>query len=409
MALLLQSKMIQNVQIIKEKLQHSSGVMEKLSSGYRINRSADDAAGLSIREKMRAQIRGLDTAGQNVQDGISLVQTADGALSELQSIVQRQGELCVQAANGTYTQEDREYMQTEIDMLNEEINSIANDTHFNQVPLLNITDYPGVSSGMTGSGNLLNLNVSSDGTFSFRTDKGYLPNALDDNKILNYGSGQTSYPQVDIDGTCYLLRSGQSRVAVTAPTVYDTGTNSYKTEYTVNGNIKVTQSITITDMNDLNTSDPATDNMYEIRYKVENTGTDTHSIGILFNMDTMLGDDDFAPFRVNGSNLTNEKVYNSGNIPSDFTVYNNKSNPYLKAYGILTGAGVLKDPDQFGVGTWLQVDKWNWTPDGSIGDSAYSLWWNPVDVAGGGDRSVNTFYGVSKPTAEEISEGLNYI
>lgn len=92
---------------------------EKLSSGYRINRAADDAAGLSISEKMRGQIRGLNQASTNAQDGISLIQTAEGALNETHSILQRMRELSVQSANGTETNDDREAIQDEISQLQE--------------------------------------------------------------------------------------------------------------------------------------------------------------------------------------------------------------------------------------------------------------------------------------------------
>lgn len=112
-----------------------SRTVEKLSSGYRINRAADDAAGLTISEEMRSQIRGLEKACKNVQDGSSLVQTADGALNEIHSINQRQRELLVQAANDTNTDADRESIDMEIWMLNEEKDRIYNDTEFNTIKI----------------------------------------------------------------------------------------------------------------------------------------------------------------------------------------------------------------------------------------------------------------------------------
>ncbi len=112
-----------------------SRTVEKLSSGYRINRAADDAAGLTISEEMRSQIRGLEKACRNVQDGSSLVQTADGALNEIHSINQRQRELLVQAANDTNTDADRESIDMEIWMLNEEKDRIYNDTEFNTIKI----------------------------------------------------------------------------------------------------------------------------------------------------------------------------------------------------------------------------------------------------------------------------------
>ena len=115
---------------------------EKLSSGYRINRAADDAAGLSISEKMRKQIRGLDRASVNAQDGISAVQTAEGALSEVHNMLQRMNELATQAANGTNSLDDRNAIQNEVEQLNTEIDRVAETTQFNELYLLkgNTTD-----------------------------------------------------------------------------------------------------------------------------------------------------------------------------------------------------------------------------------------------------------------------------
>ena len=109
---------------------------EKLSSGYRINRAADDAAGLSISEKMRKQIRGLTQASSNAQDGISAVQTAEGALTEVHDMLQRMNELAVKAANGTNSEDDRNYIQDEIDQLVTEIDRVAETTKFNETYLL---------------------------------------------------------------------------------------------------------------------------------------------------------------------------------------------------------------------------------------------------------------------------------
>jgi len=109
---------------------------EKLSSGYKINRAGDDAAGLSISEKMRGQIRGLEQASTNAQDGISLIQTAEGALNETHSILQRMRELAVQAANDTNADEDRDAIKAELDQLTEEIDRIATQTEFNTKTLM---------------------------------------------------------------------------------------------------------------------------------------------------------------------------------------------------------------------------------------------------------------------------------
>lgn len=124
---------------------------EKLSSGYKINRAADDAAGLSISEKMRSQIRGLNKASSNAQDGVSLVQTAEGALNETHSILQRMNELATQAANGTNTSVDRSAIRAELDQLTSEIDRIQSTTQFNTMNLLDGT--------FSGANNKMKLQV----------------------------------------------------------------------------------------------------------------------------------------------------------------------------------------------------------------------------------------------------------
>ncbi|MBB5022827.1 hypothetical protein [Desulfurispira natronophila] len=110
--------------------------IRNLSTGLRINRAADDAAGLAISERMRGQIGGIDRAIRNSQDGISLIQTAEGALNETHSILQRMRELSVQASNGTLTSGDRQHIQREVEQLRQEVDRIASSTHFNQKRLL---------------------------------------------------------------------------------------------------------------------------------------------------------------------------------------------------------------------------------------------------------------------------------
>lgn len=136
---------------------------EKLSSGYKINRAADDAAGLSISEKMRNQIRGLNKASDNAQDGISLVQTAEGALNEVHSMLQRMSELSVQAANGTNDTTDRSSINDEVQQLKTEIKRVGSTTQFNKMNIL-------------------------DGTFSAGA-----------NKLLQVGANANQTIQIDID------------------------------------------------------------------------------------------------------------------------------------------------------------------------------------------------------------------
>ncbi|MCQ4089317.1 MULTISPECIES: flagellin [unclassified Exiguobacterium] len=135
---------------------NSGKSMEKLSSGLRINRAGDDAAGLAISEKMRGQIRGLDQASRNAQDGISLIQTAEGALNETHSILQRMRELSVQSSNDTNTNEDRAELQKEVAELTSEVSRIANNTEFNTKTLM--------SGGFSASGSGLKFHIGANAT-----------------------------------------------------------------------------------------------------------------------------------------------------------------------------------------------------------------------------------------------------
>ena len=132
---------------------------EKLSSGYKINRAADDAAGLSISEKMRRQIRGLTQASSNAQDGISMVQTAEGALGEVHDMLQRMNELAVKSSNETLTSVDRNYIQSEVDALTSEIDRVSDTTTFNEQYLLKGST-TGTGNGLEASG--INLQVGSE-------------------------------------------------------------------------------------------------------------------------------------------------------------------------------------------------------------------------------------------------------
>ena len=152
---------------------NAAKAMEKLSSGLRINRAGDDAAGLAISEKMRGQIRGLDQASRNAQDGISLIQTAEGALNETTNILQRMRELSVQAANDTNATTDRQAIQTELTALHSEISRIAETTKFNGKGVINsgasqvsLNIQVGANSGETITIALANMNASAIGVAS---------------------------------------------------------------------------------------------------------------------------------------------------------------------------------------------------------------------------------------------------
>jgi flagellin len=179
--------------------------LEKLSSGYRINKAADDAAGLAISEKMRSQTRGLNQAARNAQDGISLIQTAEGALNETHSILQRMRELMVQAGNGTNTEEDRMKIQEEINELVKEIDGISDRTELNGMKLLNGTLGATITadSNVDGSATSLLSIVDTSGAW-VGTDYTVTVNASDATITLTQGGlSQT----VDV-GTTLTLAEG---------------------------------------------------------------------------------------------------------------------------------------------------------------------------------------------------------
>ena len=148
---------------------------EKLSSGYRINRAGDDAAGLKISEKMRSQIRGLNKASTNAQDGVSLIQTAEGALNETHSILQRMNELAVQGANDTNQSIDRDAIQQELNALTEEINRVASTTQFNKQNLLD-GSFTGKNLQVgANSRQEITINIAKMNASAIGLDKGYTP------------------------------------------------------------------------------------------------------------------------------------------------------------------------------------------------------------------------------------------
>ena len=171
-----------------------AGNMEKLSSGLRINRAGDDAAGLAISEKMRGQIRGLDQASRNAQDGISLIQTAEGALNETHAILQRMRELAVQSANDTNTDQDRKNLQDEVDQLTKELDRISNTTEFNTKKLLDgsMGNTVTTAEANVNTNKALASGVSSDTTLVSLTDAA--------NAALKIASGDTIEVSYVVDG-----------------------------------------------------------------------------------------------------------------------------------------------------------------------------------------------------------------
>ena len=209
--------------------------MEKLSSGLRINRAGDDAAGLAISEKMRGQIKGLNQASRNANDGISLIQTAEGALTETHSMIQRMRELTVQSGNDTNTDEDREKIQAEMDQLTSAIDDIANRTEFNgkkllggdfaasgneisfqtgankgQTNTLKIGDMGASALGLGGLQNLASAGAGISGNLSV-LDKA-LADVSNQRSLLGASQNRLEHTIANVDVTSENLQQAESRI-----------------------------------------------------------------------------------------------------------------------------------------------------------------------------------------------------
>jgi flagellin len=230
----------------------TSKSLEKLSSGLAINRAGDNAAGLAISEKMRGQIRGLDQASSNANDGISLIQTAEGALNETQSILQRMRELAVQASNDTNTANDRAEIQKEIDQLTQEIDRIGNTTEFNTKKLLN-------------GGASVTATVAPD-------------DAADTGRVTVTGGSADTV----VDGSVEILSAGTTL----ATSATDTTTSTFATAATALG------AASATTINGVSFSFSATDTVQDVLDTVNDAGigvtaTFTDGAGITFTNDSV--------------------------------------------------------------------------------------------------------------------------
>ena len=222
-----------------------SKATEKLSSGYKINRAADDAAGLSISEKMRKQIKGLDQASSNAQDGVSAVQTAEGALTEVHSMLQRMNELATQAANGTNSKSDRDSIQDEIDQLTTEIDRVSETTKFNetyllkgngekQTKVLNGHDaginYKSFVDGETKATMTVTLKAGTSVKVAGKTyniTEGTADTAADSLKTLKKTvAAKGANDSVKINGTTYTGKTVKDPVDQTTSVVFDAGTGT---------------------------------------------------------------------------------------------------------------------------------------------------------------------------------------
>lgn len=315
---------------------------EKLSSGYRINRAADDAAGLTISEKMRRQIRGLDRASDNCQDGISLVQVADGALTETHSILQRMNELAIQSANGTNSSADRAAIDSEKKELVSELNRIANTTTFNgniyplrgtskDIPMKTIT-YADVNFDdvkLVGSGSVSDEVADTYVGWSPFEDKGKfdslkLQAVIDDKNHefptdtynFLFGNGRTAHSKMRI------TKANDAVLGVTPPEQYEVAMDHFTYDGNYNfdeANKKWTRSFSWTSQNgDMGVRvtqkvqiDEANKN-YIITNSISSTGTVPALFEFMMNMDTAYNNDDHCEgYYTNGTEVTNHSIFNT--------------------------------------------------------------------------------------------------
>lgn len=419
---------------------------EKLSTGYKINRSADDAAGLTISEKMRWQIRGLNRASDNIGEGISLLQVADGALNEVHSILHRMRELSVQAANDTNTELDRQAIQQEIEANLAEIDRIGADTEFNSQKIfdggyttilgpdgnpINISQIPfedfdianaqlrGGPFSQGSSGSLLNLGVS--------TVADYSPPI---NCDLIFGRGSTSHSTLR-----YQYDDGNGNVVSGSANLedmdisgyrYDPDTNTYSRTFTYNtgsdAKFTIVQTIAVGE----NANDTQ---FYNMSYKITNTGSvDNVKVDFMFNSDSAYNNDDRCEgYFIAGSKVDTFRLYTNNQEYKD----QNSSNVYdMSALGTDSFSIIDEDnafpfsakvswangtePDTVSIGNWsLNTGDWSYYDmlaqnlGGSTNNSdlAFSLIWN--DELDANASSEYTFqYGIAKASSDDNLQGV---
>lgn len=397
-------------------------VTEKLSSGYKINRAADDSASLSISEKMRTQIRALNQGTENVEEGISLTQIADGALNETNDLLQRMNELSVKAANGTLSPEDREYVQAEMNELVKEVDRIAYSTNYNEAvyPLLggvknlDFTAAPGTVNKLSHveihNGHTTTSNVDGNGALALYASTG--AGGVAGAGGLGGGSVGTMIRVVDDTGKevkVMLHRDqfssgGKLKVDIAGDVVtfkYDDPALGIKFE--------VEQSYSI-----YNETDEATQTGYSF-YDIKNKFTNLSGKNVTYDIATAF--DDFGgrytpdkPFYVNGvphSNQMKESAAGGGNyeIVTPPTLLGGLSCEVVMR---ISGKGILDDADQFMMlgdtnsqsdrnQIWQDVYSNSQTSGGSAHlaecDETYGMWKNK-GVASGGSYTTNVLHGI---------------
>ena len=406
---------------------------EKLSSGYRINRSADDAAGLSISERMRKQINGLDKGINNTQDGVSMCQVGDGALAEVSAMLQRVTQLSVQAANGTLEPSERQDIQREISQILNEIDRIGSTTDFNTIKLFDGNDT--VITNADGSpfieGNIpfrdFSLADVSLGVTPFDGNANNTPrlNAIVNNPnsaahMKNYnlifGNGSTSYASIR-------ATNSQGESVISLSSFHSTGINqlsdtSWENTLTytdANGfDIQLIQKISTRDTS-------ATQKDYTIEYEFQNMSSDNVTLDVMFHADTAYNNNDrcegyfigqnridqttvyakdtstTVPMAQNNSNAN--VIYN--NMPGNFSIVDVDSALPFSEKITLNGAEM---PDVVSVGIYSSIYDWNYYTDSELAtnlgsnthsrDLGFSLIWEDKALSAGGSFKASFDYGI---------------
>lgn len=430
---------------------NNSKSTEKLSSGYRINKAADDAAGLTISEKMRAQIRGLNKGETNTQDGISVCQVADGALSEVSDMLHRMSELSIQASNDTNTASDRRAIQEEIEQLIKEIDRISDTTEFNTMPIFKgtveyLTNANGTPAiwGQIPISDFTLADVSLGKTPFGSSDNGdHLalqaivknPDSVAYGKNFNliFGNGSTSSSSFRIrymDANNVSQEQSCSIRDLSSTNYHQDTTNpdapSWSRDFvysdTANGiNITITQKVEAVTLSD-------DEKTYKISYGITNNSTQNVDLDFMFHADTAYNNNDTCEgYFVNNNRVNQFSIYSDANSPfTQGSTSSNVINGIPNSFSIVDVDQALSFsekiafnsglPDSLSVGYYNSIDEWDYYKDpignGALGsnsegrDLGFSLLWNDALGANGGTVNYSFDYGI---IATETDTNINNI
>lgn len=404
---------------------------EKLSSGLRINRAADDATGLAISEKMKAQIKGLQQGQKNTEDGINLIKTMDGGMNGIQEMMLRQRELIVQALNDTNTDEDRDKIQKEIDQLTAEIGMMAERTKFNNIPLLTVDDNSDVNaSGFSNVIAMASLNniVTYIGGYT-----PLLPSQVQDLSTANpVGNawGTTSIQLATSNGVGFMgvlglalqvtdvqsgtqvdfgwLHRGGSLTSYSSYTPKPTADPSVISmgEYFFSSNgisFYLTQKVVVV-------ADASGNEYFDLQFEFRNESGSNLNANFMFMADIdyyNAGGSGFVGWQhtptvsVEGTPMITFDSDSGAGVPSSIEIINNasSSNPAIPSQVIINGDGIIRTPDRFVIGSTnnLLNGIFNYSTIGDSGtsqDAGYGLIWNNITLdANGGTSTLNLLHG----------------